>query len=110
VSTFSAGNWIFIGLVVWGLWKLFSSWKTSQQVHCMTCGTDGTARRITKGSIWIEIVLWLAFIVPGIIYSIWRLTTRRDVCGACGSETIVPPASPAALHHRNTLATKSGVA
>ena len=42
-------------------------------------------KTVTRGSIWIEIILWLCLIVPGLIYSIWRLTTRRQVCSACGA-------------------------
>ncbi len=49
---------------------------------------------MTSGSIAIEIVLWLAFLIPGLIYSIWRLTTRRDACAACGSAELVPENSP----------------
>ena len=29
-----------------------------------------------------------------VVYSLWRLTTRRDVCAACGSATLVPPDTP----------------
>lgn len=72
--------------------------------HCMTCGADGKPTKNTRGSIWIEIVLWLMFIVPGLIYSIWRLTTRREVCAACGSEALVPINAPAAVSHRKALA------
>jgi hypothetical protein len=71
--------------------------------HCMTCGTDGEPKTETRGSIVIEIVLWLMFIVPGLIYSIWRLTTKRPVCRACGSATLVPYDAPAAVNHRRTL-------
>ncbi len=73
-------------------------------VHCMTCGTDAPAQKRTRGSIWIEVILWLLFIVPGLVYSLWRLSTRRDVCAACGSEAIVPVDAPAAISHRKSLA------
>lgn len=61
---------------------------------CTTCGHLGPTRTITKGSIWIEIFLWCFFILPGVIYSIWRHTTRRIGCSACGSEQVVPVDSP----------------
>lgn len=76
----------------------------ASQVHCMTCGTDGRSKTRTRGSIFIEIILWLCFLVPGVIYSIWRLTTRRQVCAACGAENIVPADAPAAVSHRKALA------
>lgn len=63
---------------------------------CLTCHAIGTPKTQTRGSIWIEIVLWLCFLVPGLVYSIWRLTTRQKVCRTCGSPTLVPVDSPAA--------------
>jgi len=61
---------------------------------CARCGTVGDTKRHTKGSLLIELVLWLCFLVPGLIYSIWRLTTRRDVCRACGSDAPIPRNTP----------------
>lgn len=63
---------------------------------CMTCGTRGYPKRITRGSILIEIVLWLFMILPGLLYSLWRLSSRRDGCRACGSAELVPLDSPRA--------------
>jgi hypothetical protein len=69
--------------------------QTASTMVCTRCGeqTD-TLRRETRGSIWIEIILWLMFILPGVFYSIWRMTTRRDVCPACASDQLVPADSP----------------
>lgn len=64
------------------------------QKICLVCQSIGTKKK-TPGSIFIEIILWLFFIIPGLIYSIWRLSSRKDVCKACGSETVVPTSSPA---------------
>lgn len=61
---------------------------------CGRCGHRGDTRTVTRGSILIEIVLWLAFLIPGLIYSIWRLTTRQVACGACGATELVPETSP----------------
>jgi len=61
---------------------------------CSNCGTVGSPKTITKGNIFIEIILWLCFLVPGIIYSIWRLTTRIEACASCGAENMVPLNSP----------------
>lgn len=51
---------------------------------------------MTRGHILIEIILWLCFLIPGVIYSIWRHSTRYDVCGSCGASTLVPVGSPVA--------------
>jgi hypothetical protein len=60
---------------------------------CAQCGCTG-AESHTKGSFLIELVLWLFMCVPGLIYSIWRLTTRGQVCSACKSDRLVPANSP----------------
>lgn len=66
----------------------------SDGVVCKHCGHYGEPSRKTKGSIWIELILWLCFLIPGLIYSIWRLNTRHDVCAKCGSPDLVPTDSP----------------
>lgn len=63
---------------------------------CVNCGTQGKPKVKTRGSILIEIVLWLLFIVPGVIYSFWRLTTRQKVCPSCGAPNMIPIDSPVA--------------
>lgn len=61
---------------------------------CATCGSRGTPRTRTRGSTWLELALWLCFIVPGLIYSIWRLTTRQPVCPECGSAGMISVNTP----------------
>jgi ssDNA-binding Zn-finger/Zn-ribbon topoisomerase 1 len=63
-------------------------------VICERCGEQGKPKRHTKGSMVIEIILWLCFLLPGLIYTAWRLNSRRDVCRACGSEDVLPINSP----------------
>lgn len=41
----------------------------------------------------VELFLWLCFLIPGVFYSIWRLTTRAQVCRSCGSHELIPPGS-----------------
>lgn len=64
--------------------------------YCTRCGHIGKPQRNTPGSFLIEVILWLCFLVPGIIYSLWRLSARHDVCHECGSREIVPLTSPIA--------------
>jgi len=63
---------------------------------CTQCGTTAEPSKRTAGSFRIEFILWLLFIVPGIIYSLWRLSTRKETCSCCGSTTLIPPDSPLA--------------
>lgn len=61
---------------------------------CANCGFCGNSKMAVRGSLAMEIVLWLMFIVPGVIYSIWRLTTKQQVCPQCDAPNMVPPDSP----------------
>lgn len=62
---------------------------------CPTCGSVGKPKTITRGSFLIEIVLWLFFFVPGIIYSLWRLTTRdKSGCRSCSNVGMIPLNTP----------------
>ena len=60
---------------------------------CETCGAKGVPVKVIKGSIIVELILWLLGCLPGLIYSIWRLTTKAVVCSGCGGHTI-PLESP----------------
>jgi len=61
---------------------------------CAACGHLGQPKLHTKGTLLLEIFLWCLFIIPGLIYSIWRHASRGYVCGACGSTEIIPADSP----------------
>lgn len=62
---------------------------------CKDCGTVDEPKTVARGHMAVEVVLWLCFIVPGLIYSIWRLASKHETCRACGSERLLPPESPA---------------
>lgn len=66
----------------------------SDERVCTACGHVGEPARVTKGSMGIELVLWLCFLIPGLIYSIWRLSTRHDACPKCGNANLIPKDSP----------------
>lgn len=61
---------------------------------CVDCGSIGKAKNHVRGSFGMEIILWLFFIIPGLIYSIWRLTSIEKVCTVCKSSNIIPIRSP----------------
>jgi len=63
---------------------------------CGNCGSATNGKNETPGSFLIEIVLWFFFIVPGLIYSIWRLTSRHRVCSECSANSLLPAGSPRA--------------
>ena len=66
----------------------------AKQFICTACGCVGKRKRVTKGNLLIEIFLWCFFLLPGFIYSIWRLTAKYDICPKCLNSTMIPLDSP----------------
>lgn len=100
------GMVLLAGFFAWLLWAALKSRPGEARV-CTRCAHHGPTRTHTRGSLLIELVLWLCFIIPGLIYSIWRHASRQQVCSACGSDQLVPPDTPAgrrlmAEHHSGT--------
>ncbi|WWQ13006.1 hypothetical protein PQ43W_60 [Ralstonia phage PQ43W] len=61
---------------------------------CKCCGKVARPRTETPGSLLIEIFLWCWFLVPGLIYTLWRMSKKHKVCRTCGSRDLVPRSSP----------------
>lgn len=83
---------IFVGLPIYIILNNFKSKK----MICKECGHTGKLIKQHKGSFLIEIVLWCCFIIPGIIYSLWRSTNRFYQCPECLSQRVIPLNSPEA--------------
>lgn len=101
MGSFSAFHWI----ILFGIFYLiYAAVKGSfggngkisgtGTMICQNCGTRGEPKTITKGSTAIELILWLCFIIPGLIYSIWRLTTRQAGCPSCGQAGMIGVNTP----------------
>lgn len=61
---------------------------------CPNCGTCAWPKKVARGSFLLEVVLWLCFLLPGFIYSMWRLTTKQKVCPSCRQPGMAPVNSP----------------
>jgi hypothetical protein len=66
----------------------------SASIICRNCGTLGSSYTQVPGSCLIELVLWCAMILPGLIYSLWRHGSQRKACAKCGSAELVPISTP----------------
>jgi len=64
------------------------------QYICTSCGEVGKPKTNTKGSFWMEVLLGLFFVIPGVFYSFWRLGNKVYACPACGNETVIPTDTP----------------
>lgn len=72
---------------------------------CTTCGHQGQSRTHTRGTLTIEVILWLCLLLPGLVYSTWRMSTRTQACAKCGGTALVPADSPVATKMRRDLTT-----
>lgn len=68
----------------------------AKEMVCTSCHTKAQPKKLTPGSFLIELFLWLCFLVPGFVYSLWRISSKKDTCRECGSLDLVPPNSPRA--------------
>jgi len=66
----------------------------NNKIVCPKCGYIGEPEILREGSSLVELVLWLCFFIPGLIYSIWRLNNKYDICPCCGNEEWIPADSP----------------
>lgn len=96
MSSFSFFHWLIFGAIVFFFYSMAKGFKSSgsENMVCKTCGHVGAAHSAVRGSLLIEIALWLCFIVPGLIYSLWRFTSRHNACPQCGSDEMIPADSP----------------
>jgi hypothetical protein len=99
------GAILLLGFLGWVGWKMLKSFDKGHNKHmyCTTCGHDGDSETKTRGSMAIEVALWLCFVIPGLIYSMWRQGSRQPVCAKCGGTALVPPDSPVAMASRKVL-------
>lgn len=64
---------------------------------CPRCGWYGYPETKSGGSGCVLVALLFFFIVPGLIYLVWMLSSSRAVCSGCGSAELVEPGSPVGM-------------
>lgn len=63
---------------------------SKKDIACTICRYTGKTQHVVKGNLVIEIVLWLMFLIPGVIYSIWRSFSSYDGCPVCKNKNVIP--------------------
>lgn len=66
------------------------------QWYCPSCGTLGSPKTYTKGHFLMEVILWCCLLVPGVLYSLWRLSSKYKGCPSCQHPGMIPADSPQA--------------
>jgi len=55
-------------------------------IVCPNCGFKGEKKNKKDGNVLITIFLCLIFLPFGILYSLYRLKSKRSTCPECGYE------------------------
>lgn len=74
----------------------FDARRSSRMLYCLDCGFAGEPKWYTPGTLGMEICLWLLFVFPGVVYTLWRYFGSRQICAKCGHKRIVPTDSAVA--------------
>jgi len=80
----------------------------SKKYICMECGCQRDPVEAKRGLLVIEVFMWLLYIVPGVIYSIWRRVRKQQVCPNCLNPSVVLTSSPRAMGMMRLIKTFSG--
>ncbi len=59
------------------------------KIRCTNCEYTGKPKIRNRGNMLMTLFLSLFFILPGIIYFLWRVTGREHSCPDCGWKHVV---------------------
>jgi hypothetical protein len=57
---------------------------------CSRCSYVGKPVLIKEGNVFLEILLWLLIVVPGVFYTAWRQSCRYYGCPNCKAKKMAP--------------------
>ncbi len=69
----------------------------SRKYLCMECGCQRDPIQAKRGFLVVELFMWLLYILPGVIYSIWRRVRTQQICSNCRTPSIVLTSSSRAM-------------
>ncbi len=61
---------------------------------CTVCNFIGKPK--LKGSGGVELLLWICYLVPGLIYHVWRHSDKGNKCPECDNTAMIPVHTPKA--------------
>jgi rubredoxin len=74
---------LLIIAIVFIIYRILKGPDKTMLIKCPNCQYEGKGKYITKGSFMLELILWLCFVIPGLIYSVWRLSNKKWICPQC---------------------------
>ncbi len=60
----------------------------AKQYVCTICGYVGRPS-VSKGGRILEVILWLALGLPGLVYTVWRATRTYRPCPKCNEASMI---------------------
>lgn len=72
--------------------KRMELFQKKLHIKCPHCGYEGPGKKIVKGSFAVEVVLWLFMLLPGMLYTAWRLVTSYFGCPKCSYNFVIKQA------------------
>jgi uncharacterized membrane protein YqaE (UPF0057 family) len=88
-SGMDCGMFIGIAFVI-GLVVMVLGFVLRKKIVCTSCLYVGYPMQSGKGNIIIEIILYCCGILPGIVYTLWRISSKQKVCPQCKLPNIIP--------------------
>lgn len=76
--------------------KAATARRAEGRFYCTSCSAVNNGHRHVPGSTLVELLMWVCFLLPGLIYSVWRLSAAKKACNVCNATELIPVDSPRA--------------
>ncbi|MBW2418763.1 MAG: hypothetical protein JRH19_09470 [Deltaproteobacteria bacterium] len=80
----------------------------AKRMLCTDCSEVSVPDTVLEGSDLLELIGWACFVLPGLLYSVWRHLLRFKVCPHCGSGDLMREARAAARRRQPDAYPSSG--
>jgi len=77
--------------------KKVAAFDFRKKYLCLECGCQREPIMANRGMLIIELFMWLLYILPGVIYSIWRRVRKQEICPNCRTPSVVLTSSSRAM-------------
>lgn len=81
--------WVFLRYLPKILKPIIPEATHVSKLKCLRCGAEDNTEIRMKGSGYMTFFLFWFWLIPGLIYSAWRGSTRHPVCRVCGGDAFV---------------------
>ena len=78
--------------------KKVAAFDFRKKYLCLECGCQREPVMANRGMLIIELFMWLLYILPGVIYSIWRRVRKQEICPNCRTPSVVLTSSSRAMN------------